>query len=194
MVNKNRKKSIYLLLLTIGILVCATICIVADKQLFYYGANKFPHGKILGYADVENLHKKSPVFPNGIRLQDDGLPIIAKESVFRGYKGITVDTIISYGFNDSIIVAQFTSTKGIEYYYVDTPFAYHPVIIPLDEVTEKNPIKVFHLKRWFSGVNCPPQSLLIVRNVSLMVSIAMIIVLLWLIGTPRRKAYEGAEG
>ena len=187
MINLRNNKRNVILLLIVTTLIFSISCFIVDGKLFYYGANIFPHKRILGYADIANAHKKSKAFPDCIRLQDNGLPIIAKESVFRGYANITVDTIISYGFNNKVIVAQFISTDGIDYYYVDTPFTYHPQIIRYDTVSEKDPRKEFHLKKWISNVNSTPCGLLYIRNMSFVLVILIVLVLVSVLCTTIRK-------
>ena len=132
-INKKNYKNI--LLLIVGI-VSAITCFIADEELYYYAENKFPHAKILGFAEVTNMHSISNIFPDCVDLRDDGLPIITKDCVPRGYSTIKVDSIISYGFNDSILVAQFLSTEGKGYYDVIKPFTYHPTIILSDTIAE----------------------------------------------------------
>ena len=165
---RNNNRHIPLLIMGMGITACAILFIIADRELFYYGENRLPHRKILDYADVENPHKKTKSFPDCIRLQNDGLPIIAKESIIRGYSGIMVDTIISYGFNDSIIIVEFLSTEHKKYYYIDTPFTYNPTIMLADSIGN-NPLKAFHTKKWICNANRPPQWLFHIKNFSIVI-------------------------
>ncbi|MBO7227126.1 MAG: hypothetical protein J6V33_06055 [Bacteroidales bacterium] len=171
-INKKNYKNI--LLLIVGI-VSAITCFIVDEELYYYAENKFPHTKILGFAEVTNMHSISNIFPDCVDLRDDGLPIIAKDCVPCGYSTIKVDSIISYGFNDSIIVAQFLSTEGKVYYDVIKPFTYHPIIILSDTITETNPVKKFALTKWVDNPNYVPYKLLMARNCSMVVFFLMLV-------------------
>mgnify|MGYP007038198647 CR=1 FL=1 len=180
MLITNRKIKISLLLA--GLAICTATCILVDKELSYYGRCLFPHGKILNYFEVKNMGSFSASFPDCVGLQDDGLPVIAKGSVINGYNGIIVDTIISYGFNDSVVVAQFVSAEEDEYYYIDTPFSYQPIIIPSGSISGKYPTEAFRLTKWVEGVNCAPLILVNIRNMSLLLSVLILIGLLgWVI-------------
>ncbi|MBR5777600.1 MAG: hypothetical protein IKY22_03940 [Bacteroidales bacterium] len=171
-INKKNYKNI--LLLIIGI-ISAITSFIADEELYYYAENKFPHAKILGFAEVTNMHSISNIFPDCVDLRDDGLPIITKDCVPRGYSTIKVDSIISYGFNDSIIVAQFLSAEGKEYYAVSMPFIYQPTIILSDTITETNPVKKFALTKWVTNPHCAPYKLLMARNCSMVVFFLMLV-------------------
>jgi len=180
MLKTNRKITLALLLL--ALVICTATCIIADRELSYYGRCLFSHGRILNYFEVKNMGSFSTSFPDCVELQDDGLPIIAKGCTLNRYSGIIVDTIISYGFNDSVVVAQFVSVEGNEYYYIDTPFSYQPIIIPSDSITGKYPTKVFRLTKWVEGVNSAPLILVNIRNLSLFLSALIFIgLLVWII-------------
>ena len=174
----NNNKHTLLLIIGLGIIACTFLYYMVDRELFYYGESRLPHGKILEYADVEHLHNKTTTFSNCIRLQNDGLPIIAKESVIRGYSNIIVDTIVSYGFNDSIIIVWFTSTEDTNYYFIDTPFTYNPTIMLADTIGD-NPSEVFHTKKWVYNANCPPQWLFYIRTLSIVIFLLLSVGLVW---------------
>ncbi|MBR3940167.1 MAG: hypothetical protein IKJ67_09395 [Bacteroidales bacterium] len=171
----NNKKVYKNIFLSVIIILSAVLCFVTDKELYYYAENKFPHTKILGYAEVTNMHSISNIFPDCVDLRDDGLPIIAKDCILRGYSAIKVDSIISYGFNDSIIVTRFLSTEGEEYYDVIKPFTYNPVIILSDTITETNPVKKFALTKWIITPHCAPYKLLKIRNWSMFIFFLMLV-------------------
>ncbi len=197
MLITNRK--ITLALLLAGLVICTATCVFVDRELSYYGRCLFSHGRILNYFEVKNMGSSSTSFPDCVELQDDGLPVIAKGCAMNGYSSIIVDTIISYGFNDSVVVAQFVSAEGNEYYYIDTPFSYQPMIILSDSITEKCPTKVFRLTKWVEGVNCAPLILVYTRNLSLFLSALILIGLLgWVIRnrnilTKRRQGTKGTR-
>lgn len=176
MTNKNKYPPFFM----VGIVVCAISYIMADRELFYYGENMLPHNKILQYADVKKTHKKTNAFSNCIRLQDDGLPIIAKETVIRGYSNIMVDTIISYGFDDSVIIVKFMSAERKEYYYIDTPYTYNPTIISADTIGDYL-INVFRPQKWICDANHPPLWLTYIRNWSIVIFLLLIVGLGWII-------------
>lgn len=191
--NYNYRKRIAPIVLIVGILGCIILGIITDRELFYYGRAIIPHGKILGYADVRNMGLSSKLFPNCVELHADGLPIIAKGITLNGYGDIEVDTIISYGYNDVVIVAEFVSTEGEVYYFIDTPFTYHPTIMLTDTILEENPIKLFHLNKLVYGVNNTPSKILMIRNWSLILVFLLLIGLIGLIIPNKNNIDKGKE-
>lgn len=165
----NRTKIVSLTVIAALVVLFSWLFVKADCSLFYYGRNVIPHEQINGFFSPQNRHLISAAFPDGVDLTNDGMPLVDKGCVVRGYPEITIDSMVSYGFNDSIVVAEIIATDGKCYYWVDTLFSYTPCLIPQDSLgSNVLPTDRFGLKRWVEGVNDVPQPLIRMRALSLL--------------------------
>ncbi len=84
-----------------------------DRNLFYYGESRFSFYRLLPFKiKPENR----PEFEKGFVLWDAyEMSLIGNGVRYFDYDSITVDKIISYKFNDTILIAKIIDTKGYEY-------------------------------------------------------------------------------
>lgn len=167
--HSNRTKIVSLAVLAAFVVSFAGLFIKADHSLFYYGRNLTPHGPIYGFFCPQDRHLTSAAFPVGVDLTNDGMPLVSKGCVVRGYPEVTIDSMVSYGFNDSVVVAEIIATDGGRYYWVDTLFSYTPCLIAQDSLGYAvSPTDRFGLERWVDAVNDVPLSLIRMRTLSLL--------------------------
>ena len=99
----------------------------------------------------------------------NGATHIAKGNVYVGYSNIEVDSVLSYGFNDSIIVGLFISKDKESFFVIMDNSSYNVNLLSYKEYSINEIIKLYNLKKWIYNVNNPPSFLFIIRGLSFLV-------------------------
>ncbi|HOF16104.1 MAG TPA: hypothetical protein PLF32_03705 [Bacteroidales bacterium] len=161
------KSKIILLFL---IMFAAIIYIVCDYYLYYYGKNTLNiYKKIITIVTPERRDRSSCYRNEGFALLKNGRTYIAKGNVYRGYPKIKVDSIVSYGFNDSVIVGLFISKDKESYFVIMDNSSYNVKLLSYKEYSINEIIKLYNLKKWIYNVNNPPLLLSFIRRLSFLV-------------------------
>ena len=92
-----------------------------------------------------------------------------KGNVYVGYSNIEVDSVLSYGFNDSIIVGLFISKDKESFFVIMDNSSYNVNLLSYKEYSINEIIKLYNLKKWIYNVNNPPSFLFIIRGLSFLV-------------------------
>ncbi len=87
------------------IIASASLYIIADSDLYYYGKNNLPIYNRLPFEmkpEYWNTRQGRP----GFKIMDKyDFSFIDKDIIFFKYPNIKIDSLISYGFNDTIFIA-----------------------------------------------------------------------------------------
>ena len=97
----------------------------------------------------------------GFVLLDDGMTHIAKRNRYFTFPNIQIDSIISYGFNDSLVIALVNDTRK-EKYFVISDGSKNIQLVPFSQFNVINIISKYNLN-WIDNVNSPPSYLIMGR-------------------------------
>ena len=163
------KKQLSTLVALTILLMAATVCCLhsyfqIDKRLYYYGINRFDryepiNGCVIPINGAVRFSSFGNPFGNYVELWDeDGFSVLGKGCVYNHYADIVVDSLVSYGFNDTCVVAEFIA-KDQRRYYVIFDDSNEIKMFAKDTCSNISPEEYFHLNAWYASVNQPPKNL-----------------------------------
>lgn len=162
--------------------------VITDHNLFYYGQNRLNIYKYIIKSIQPERRDMSYTYSNeGFVLLENGMTYIAKGNVYVGYSNIEVDSVLSYGFNDSVIVGLFISKDQESYFVIMDNSSYNVKLLSYKKYSINEIIKLFNLKKWIYNVNNPPSLLFIIRGLSFLV--ILISFILFLIKVLNRSSF-----
>ena len=157
-----------LVALTILLIAATVYCVHSyfqiDKRLYYYGINRFDryepiNGRVIPINGAVRFNSFGNPFGNYVELWDeDELTMIAPGFKYYHYADIVVDSLVSYGFNDTCVVAEFIA-KDQRRYYVVFDDSNEVKMFAKDTCANISPEEYFHLNAWYASVNQPPKNL-----------------------------------
>jgi len=144
--------------------------VITDHYLFYYGKNKLNiYNEIITSIKPEHWDMSHSHNNEGFVLLENGMTCLARGNVYRGYSKIKVDSVVSYGFNDSVLVGLFISKDKDSYFVIMHKSSYKVKLLSYTEYTINDIIKLYNLKKWIYNVNNPPALLFRIRGWSFLV-------------------------
>ena len=173
-----KKRTAKVIILTLVILITAISYFVSDKKLSYYGKSDFAPHNLLPYG----VKPEYWGYDRGMlwfALLDEGeMTLIAKGNKYFT-SDITVDSVLSYGFNDSVLVGLVLGKDSNKYYVVFKGDA------DIRVIDYKEGIGSIATKlKWIDNVNNPPLNLIQIHRYSrllLTLSSLFLIILLFII-------------
>lgn len=101
------------LITVILIIAVGTIYLGLDRSLFPYGESNFTFYRLL---PMKIKPENRPDFEGGFTIWDEhGMSLVSKGSRYWQVDSIQIDKIISYGYNDDLLVARIIDTEGSVY-------------------------------------------------------------------------------
>lgn len=156
------KKLLLTIVFGILIIASASLYIIADSDLYYYGKNNLPIYNRLPF-------EMKPEYW-GHRLDNSGFNImdkydfvhIGKGDGYWEYPGIIIDSVISYGFNDTLLIA-IVKDSCKEKYCLRQYDTLSEELIPLQYCNIEKLKHDYNLK-WIENPNNPPYLIMAKRS------------------------------
>lgn len=156
------------------LLIAATLYSVngflkCDEKLYYYGINRLDryepiNDQIIPINGFVKFNSFGNPFYNSVELWDKDDCVTVGEGVsYNHYADIVVDSLVSYGFNDTCVVAEFVA-KDRQHYYVMFDESNIATVKCKNFYGNISPQNHFHLYTWIPNVNCPPQKLITIHR------------------------------
>ncbi len=138
------------------IIASASLYIIADSDLYYYGINNLPIYNKLPFEmkpEYWNTRQGGP----GFNIMDKyDFVHIGNYVGYREYPGIIIDSVISYGFNDTLIVAIIADSSKNLYCFIQNDTLIRSItLIPLTNCNIEKIKHDYNLK-WIENPNNPP--------------------------------------
>lgn len=139
-----------------------------DENLYYYGINRLDryepiNGKFIPINGFVRFNSFGNPYNNSVELWDkDDFVSVGEGVSYNHYANIIVDSLVSYGFNDTCVVSEFIA-KDRQRYYVIFDDSNIATVECKNLNADTSPQNHFHLSTWISDVNFPPQRLTKIR-------------------------------
>ncbi len=151
-----KKNFILSILFCIILITCIILYVLADSDLYYYGKNNLPIYNELPFGmkpEYWNTRSGSP----GFKIIDKyDFVHIGRGVRYWGYPNITVDSVISYGFNDTLIIAIIHDTyKNLYCFKQNNTINRFVKLTPYKDCNIEQIKKDYNLK-WIENPNNPP--------------------------------------
>lgn len=155
------KKHLILSIISLILLIFAIIKYInADKEMYYYAKNNLPiyHNKLPFGSKPEYWDH---------RLDNSGFKIMDKYDFvhigdhvrYCGYPDILVDSVISYGFNDTLLVAIIADSSKNLYCFIQNDTLIRSITLILLTNCNIEKLKHDYNLKWIENPNKPPENI-----------------------------------